>query len=88
MKWSKDQIEKCREQGFLLLENVVDTDMLVGWRDTLVSPVVQSHQVAASNGIYNLDQSHSAATPWPRLPGIRIRHFTHIPTTIFSCSVP
>jgi len=63
MALGKQQIESYREQGFLLLENVVDTDTLVELRETISRFVEQSRQVTASNEMYDLDQSHNSATP-------------------------
>ncbi|HUV20249.1 MAG TPA: phytanoyl-CoA dioxygenase family protein [Gammaproteobacteria bacterium] len=63
MKLSKVQIESYRQQGFLLLENVVGADLLVELRAAIARFVEQSRQVAASNKVYDLDPSHSAAMP-------------------------
>ncbi len=52
-----------REQGYLLLENVISPTMLTALRDRIDAFLEESRGVVASNEIYDLDGSHCANAP-------------------------
>lgn len=66
MALSKEQVDQYREQGFLLLENVVDNDLLDELRETIDRSAEQSRQVTGSNHMYDLDPSHTVEAPRAR----------------------
>jgi phytanoyl-CoA hydroxylase len=81
MQLTKEQVDSYREQGFLLLESVINNDMLDELRATIERFVEQSREVAASNEIYDLDQRHSAEAPRVRRlknPHLRDRIFKQL----------
>ena len=63
MSLTRQQIKDYREQGFLLLENVIDDITLARLRQTIARCLEASRQVTASNDTYDLDPSHSAEQP-------------------------
>lgn len=63
MQLNSDQVDSYREQGFLLLERVIDDAMLDELRITIERFIEQSREVSVSNEIYDLDQRHNAEAP-------------------------
>ncbi len=63
MSLTTDQIEFYRENGYLLLERVIDELTLARLRARIEEFLDASRQVERSNEIYDLDGSHSAAQP-------------------------
>ncbi len=63
MTLSNRQIEFYRENGYLLLEGVIDDLTLARLRAKIDEYLEDSRRVGCSNEIYDLDKSHSAAHP-------------------------
>ncbi len=66
MPLSEQQVEHYRDQGYLLLENVIPDEQLAKIRATISAFVDQSRQVSSSNGMFDLDPSHDAEQPCVR----------------------
>lgn len=66
------QIEFYREQGHLLVEDVIEPALLARLRGATEEMIERSRAVAASDAIYDLDEGHSAASP--RLTRIKSPH--------------
>ncbi len=71
---SREQIEFYREQGYLLVEDVIDAPLLERLRRATYDAIERSRGVSASDAIYDLDEGHSAAGP--RLTRIKAPHQT------------
>ena len=56
------QIEFYREQGYLLVEDVLDEALLARLRQATYDMIERSRAVVASDSIYDLDEGHSAAS--------------------------
>jgi hypothetical protein len=63
MNLSAEQVRFYQENGHLLLERAIDEATLVTLRNTIDHYLEASREVTASNEIYDLDKSHSAAQP-------------------------
>lgn len=63
MSLSKQQTGFYRENGYLLLERVIDDLMLARLRAKIDEYLEASRRIEHSNEIYDLDRSHSAAYP-------------------------
>ena len=66
------QIEFYREQGYLLVEDVLDPPLLDRLRRATYEMIERSRAVTVSDSIYDLDEGHSAASP--RLTRIKSPH--------------
>lgn len=66
------QIEFYREQGYLLVEDVIEPALLDRLRGATEEMIERSRAVAASDAVYDLDEGHSAANP--RLTRIKSPH--------------
>ena len=60
---SHEQIERYREDGYILVEKLLDDEIITGLRHATDEFVDQSRSVAASNNVFDLDPSHTAVTP-------------------------
>ncbi len=63
MALGEQQIQFYRDNGYLLLERVIDEVTLARLRATIDRFLEASREVESSNKIYDLDASHSAARP-------------------------
>ena len=63
MTLSTEQIRFYRDNGYLLLEKVIDTATLDALRSKIDDYLEASRKIQASDAIYDLDPSHSAAQP-------------------------
>ncbi len=63
MSLDQQQIEFYRENGYLLLERVIDELTLARLRGKIDEFLEASRKVESSNEVYDLDNSHSAAQP-------------------------
>jgi ectoine hydroxylase-related dioxygenase (phytanoyl-CoA dioxygenase family) len=63
MNLSAEQVRFYQENGYLLLERAIDEATLATLRNTIDYYLEASREVTASNEIYDLDKSHSAAQP-------------------------
>ena len=70
---SREQIERYREDGYILVENVFDSDTIAGLRRATDDLVERSRAVAANDDIFDLDPSHTSQVPRVR----RIKNPTH-----------
>jgi ectoine hydroxylase-related dioxygenase (phytanoyl-CoA dioxygenase family) len=66
------QIEFYREQGYLLVEDVLDADLLARLRSAAEGMIERSRSVSESDAVFDLDEGHSAATP--RLTRVKHPH--------------
>lgn len=66
------QIELYREQGYLLVEDVIEPAFLDRLRGATEEMIERSREVSASDSVYDLDEGHSAANP--RLTRIKSPH--------------
>ena len=66
------QIEFYREQGYLLVEDVIEVDLLARLRDAAEAMIERSRAVSQSDAVFDLDEGHSAATP--RLTRVKHPH--------------
>ena len=66
------QIEFYREQGYLLVEDVLDPPLLDRLRRATYEMIERSRGVTVSDSVYDLDEGHSAANP--RLTRIKSPH--------------
>jgi ectoine hydroxylase-related dioxygenase (phytanoyl-CoA dioxygenase family) len=68
----RQQFEFYREQGYLLVEDVMDAALLTRLRDAAEAMIEQSRAVSESDAVFDLDEGHSAATP--RLTRVKHPH--------------
>lgn len=66
MNLSSEQVDFYRDQGYLLLERVIPETTLRRLRQTIGEFVEQSRELTASNRVFDLDRTHSAARPCVR----------------------
>ena len=66
------QIEFYREQGYLLIEDVIDQSLLKRLRDAAEAMIERSRAVRESDAVFDLDEGHSAETP--RLTRVKHPH--------------
>ena len=66
------QIEFYREQGYLLVEDVIDPPLLKRLRDAAEAMIERSRTVRESDAVFDLDEGHSAETP--RLTRVKHPH--------------
>ncbi|MFL5334384.1 MAG: phytanoyl-CoA dioxygenase family protein, partial [Geminicoccaceae bacterium] len=66
------QIEFYREQGYLLVEDVIEADLLTRLRDAAEAMIEHSRSVRESDAVFDLDEGHSAETP--RLTRVKHPH--------------
>ena len=57
------QVEQYREEGYVIVEGVVDDNTLRTMKNALAELVEQSRAVAAHNDIYDLEPGHTAEQP-------------------------
>lgn len=69
---SEEQIRSYREQGYLLVEDVIEPAFLERLRLSTEEMIERSRSVTASDAVYDLDEGHSAASP--RLTRIKAPH--------------
>jgi ectoine hydroxylase-related dioxygenase (phytanoyl-CoA dioxygenase family) len=69
---SRDQVETYREQGYLLVEDVIDRELLERLRRATHEMIDRSREVTASDAVFDLDEGHSAQQP--RLTRIKQPH--------------
>ena len=69
------QVEQYREEGYLIVEGVVDDNTLRTMKNALAELVEQSRAVAAHNDIYDLEPGHTAEQP--RVRRIKKPHVVH-----------
>ncbi|MGD9508702.1 MAG: phytanoyl-CoA dioxygenase family protein [Geminicoccaceae bacterium] len=67
-----DQIGFYREQGYLLVEDVIEPALLERLRGATEEMIERSRSVTASDAVYDLDEGHSAAHP--KLTRIKAPH--------------
>ena len=72
---SKDQIEFYRENGYLLVENVVTPEQLARMREITYDFIEKSRAVSVSDGVFDLDEGHSPQSP--KLTRIKLPHKQH-----------
>ena len=72
---SKEQIEFYRENGYLLVENVVTPDQLTRMREITSDFIEKSRAVSVSDGVFDLDEGHSPQSP--KLTRIKLPHKQH-----------
>jgi phytanoyl-CoA hydroxylase len=60
---TKAQVEQYREEGYLVVEGVLDRDALAGARREVERVVAEAAKVAANDDIYDLEDSHSPQNP-------------------------
>jgi ectoine hydroxylase-related dioxygenase (phytanoyl-CoA dioxygenase family) len=70
-----DDIQSYRDNGYLMVENVVDAKTLSALRQATQALIEGSRQVTSSNDVYDLDDGHSAAQP--RLTRVKLPHKRH-----------
>lgn len=68
----KEQIVAYRQDGFIIVEDVLSTDELAELRSVTDGLVEQARHVSAHNDIYDLEPSHSPAEP--RVRRIKMPH--------------
>ena len=64
---SEEQVWLYREQGYLLVEDVIEPGLLERLRQATAAMLERSRAVTASDAVYDLDAGHSAASPRLRL---------------------
>jgi ectoine hydroxylase-related dioxygenase (phytanoyl-CoA dioxygenase family) len=69
---SREQVETYREQGYLLVEDVIDRELLERLRRATHEMIDRSRAVTASDAVFDLDEGHSAERP--RLTRIKQPH--------------
>src|SRR5918911_2653994 len=69
---SREQVELYREQGYLLVEDVIDGELLERLRHATHEMIDRSREVTASDAVFDLDEGHSAERP--RLTRIKQPH--------------
>jgi ectoine hydroxylase-related dioxygenase (phytanoyl-CoA dioxygenase family) len=72
---SKEQIEFYRENGYLLVENVVTPEQLARMREITYDFIEKSRAVTVSDGVFDLDEGHSPHSP--KLTRIKLPHKQH-----------
>jgi ectoine hydroxylase-related dioxygenase (phytanoyl-CoA dioxygenase family) len=72
---SKEQIEFYRENGYLLVENVVTPEQLARMREITYDFIEKSRAVSVSDGVFDLDEGHSPQSP--KLTRIKLPHKQH-----------
>jgi ectoine hydroxylase-related dioxygenase (phytanoyl-CoA dioxygenase family) len=72
---SKQQIESYKENGYLLVENVVSPEQLARMRDITYDFIEKSRAVSVSDDVFDLDDGHSAQSP--KLTRIKLPHKQH-----------
>jgi ectoine hydroxylase-related dioxygenase (phytanoyl-CoA dioxygenase family) len=68
----REQIEFYRDQGYLLVEDVIDAPLLARLRGATEEMIERSRAVRESDAVFDLDEGHSAATP--RLTRVKHPH--------------
>ena len=68
----QQQIDFYREQGYLLVDGVIDTDLLTRLRGAAEQMIERSRAVRESDAVFDLDEGHSAETP--RLTRVKHPH--------------
>ncbi len=63
MKLSTDQVSRYREQGYLLLQNVIPESTLIRLRQAIGRYVEKSRSATCSNHEFDLDAGHTAQRP-------------------------
>jgi ectoine hydroxylase-related dioxygenase (phytanoyl-CoA dioxygenase family) len=63
---SPEQIQFYRDEGYILLENIIAPNNLVRVREKISEYLERSREVSASNALFDLDPGHSAVTPMVR----------------------
>ncbi len=69
---SREQVETYREQGYLLVEDVIEGELLERLRRATHEMIDRSRSVTASDAVFDLDEGHSAERP--RLTRIKQPH--------------
>ena len=69
---SREQVETYREQGYILVEDVIEASLLERLRSSTHEMIDRSRAVAASDAVFDLDEGHSADRP--RLTRIKVPH--------------
>ena len=69
---SQEQVETYREQGYILVEDVIEASLLERLRSSTHEMIDRSRAVAASDAVFDLDEGHSADRP--RLTRIKVPH--------------
>jgi ectoine hydroxylase-related dioxygenase (phytanoyl-CoA dioxygenase family) len=72
---SKEQFEFYRENGYLLVENVVTPEQLARMREITYDFIEKSRAVSVSDGVFDLDEGHSPQSP--KLTRIKLPHKQH-----------
>jgi ectoine hydroxylase-related dioxygenase (phytanoyl-CoA dioxygenase family) len=72
---SQDQLGFYRENGYLLVEDVVSAEQLQTLRRVTYELIERSRDVTLSDEVYDLDEGHSRAQP--RLTRIKLPHKRH-----------
>jgi ectoine hydroxylase-related dioxygenase (phytanoyl-CoA dioxygenase family) len=68
----REQIEVYRDQGYLLVEGVIDAPLLARLRDATEEMIERSRAVSASDAVFDLDDGH--APDRPRLTRVKVPH--------------
>ena len=63
MKLSQSQVNSYRENGYLLLPDVIDGETLERLRDVITAFVDQSREVTASDAMFDIDPAHRPDHP-------------------------
>ena len=66
MSLSPEQIQFYRDEGYILLENIIAPNNLVRVREKISEFLERSREVSASNALFDLDPGHSPVTPMVR----------------------
>jgi ectoine hydroxylase-related dioxygenase (phytanoyl-CoA dioxygenase family) len=69
---SDEQVRLYHEQGYILVEDVIEPALLERLRQATAEMIERSRTVTASDAVYDLDEGHSAASP--RLTRIKSPH--------------
>src|SRR5688500_19160935 len=69
---SGEQIASYREQGYLMVEDAIEPDLLARLRAAAQAMIERSRGVSQSDTVFDLDEGHSAAQP--RLTRIKLPH--------------
>jgi len=75
MRLTDQQLAAYRQDGFLVVENVLSADQVRDLRDTTDAFVEKAREVTAHSEVYDLEPSHSAAEP--RVRRIKTPHSQH-----------
>ena len=57
-----EQVERYREDGFILIEKLLDHETLASMRSLTDDFVEHSRSITASDAVFDLDPSHGAST--------------------------